>query len=151
MLQHAAKLYGGPIDVANLAITQGSYTDAVGLSFGTHAGGGAVDISVVARERFEILWDEIPPLLQALRTAGFAAWLREAGELSPTSAVHIHAIAIGDAEASADAEAQLTGEYGYFRGYNGLPPDFGGPALDKYGEPVICNWMRELGYADLRD
>ena len=151
MLQHADTLYGGRIDVANLAITQGSYTDEVGLSFGTHAGGGAVDISVIARERFTILWDEIPPLLHALRTAGFAAWLREAGELSPASAIHIHAIAIGDMEASGSAEAQLVGPYGYFLGYNGLPPEFGGPALDIYGDPILCNWMRELGYKDLTD
>jgi hypothetical protein len=55
----------------------------------------------------------------------------------------------GDAELSATRE-QLTGEYGYFNGYNGLPEDFGGPALDRHGGPVVCNWMRELGYANLR-
>jgi hypothetical protein len=109
-----------------------------------------VDISVIARDRWEVLYDEIPPLLEALRTAGFAAWLREYGELSEGSPIHIHAIAIGDAELSQAAQDQLTGEYGYFRGYNGLPPEYGGPALDRYGGPVVCEWMVEMGYQDLR-
>ncbi|MBN2500778.1 MAG: hypothetical protein JXB38_08380 [Anaerolineales bacterium] len=150
MLQHAAELYGGEIDVAGVAITQGSYVDAEPLSFGTHSGGGAVDLSVIARDRWEVLYDEISPLLEALRTAGFAAWLREYGELSEGSPIHIHAIAIGDAELSQTAQAQLTGEYGYFRGYNGLPPEYGGPALDRYGGPVVCKWMLDMGYADWR-
>jgi hypothetical protein len=150
MLQYAASLYGGVIDVADSAITQGSYTDEEPLSFGTHAGGGAVDISVVSSERWEILYDEIPPLLKALRIAGFAAWLREPSELMNGSSIHIHAIAIGDQDLTEAAEAQLTGEYGYFRGYNGLPPEYGGPALDRYGGPIICRWMLEMGYQDLR-
>jgi hypothetical protein len=148
MIQHAAELYGGVIDVAGVAITQGSYVDAEPLSFGTHSGGGAVDLSVIARDRWEVLYDEIPPLLEALRVAGFAAWLREYGELSEGSPIHIHAIAIGDAELSQAAQAQLTGEYGYFWGYNGLPPEYGGPALDRYGGPVICKWMLDIGYGD---
>ena len=65
--------------------------------------------------------DDIDPLLHALRTAGFAAWLREYGELYDGSPIHIHAIAIGDAELSSAAQEQLTGEAGYFRGDSGLP------------------------------
>ncbi|MDH5507660.1 MAG: hypothetical protein OEZ02_10600 [Anaerolineae bacterium] len=151
MLQHAASIYSGPIDIANTALTQGSYTSGEELSFGTHSGGGAVDLSVLARDRYEILWDEIPDVLLALRLAGFAAWLRQYGELSTGSPIHIHAVAIGDAELSAAARDQIIGPYGYFRGYNGLPPEFGGPSLDIYGEPILCNWMRQLGYQDLRN
>mgnify|MGYP001420493390 CR=1 FL=1 len=63
-------------------------------------------------------------------------------------APHIHAIAIGDRELSPAAQEQLMGAAGYFRGYNGLPVD---PSLpDEYGGPIICDWMLELGYADLR-
>jgi hypothetical protein len=47
MLLHAAELYGGEHDIAFKKITQGSYTSSEPLSFGTHSGGGAVDISVV--------------------------------------------------------------------------------------------------------
>lgn len=148
MLQHAALIYNGPIDITGTAITQGSYVNTEPLSFGTHDGGGAVDISVIDVTHWEILWDEIPPLILALRIAGFAAWLREFGELSPGSPIHIHAIAIGDKDLSPSAQQQLTGEYGYFRGYNGLPPEYGGPSLDHWGEIVVCKWMVDAGYID---
>jgi hypothetical protein len=148
MLENTATLYGGIIDVANHAITQGSYVSGEELSFGTHSGGGAVDLSVIDRAEWRILTDEIEPLVRALRAAGFAAWLREVDELAPGSPIHIHAIAIGDAELSPAAQEQLTGEYGYFNGYNGLPEDFGGPGPDRHGGPLVCNWMRELGYGE---
>lgn len=150
MLQHAAEMYAGVIDVAGLAITQGSYVDGEPLSFGTHSGGGAVDISVISRERWQVLYDEIPPLIEALRIAGFAAWLRDPGELAPGSPIHIHAVAIGDAELSPAAQDQLIGPYGYLRGYNGLPLEYGGPAPDPHGGPLVCWWMVEMGYRDLR-
>lgn len=150
MLQHAASLYHGPIDVAGYAITQGSYVDDEPLSFGTHAGGGAVDISLINPLRWQVLYDQVEPLLQALRIAGFAAWLRDYGELAPNSPVHIHAIAIGDPELSPSAAEQLTGPFGYFRGFNGLPQQDGIPVVDAYGGPVLCRWMQELGYRDLR-
>ena len=151
MLAHAQQLYGGELELTGHAITQGSYHDGVSASFGTHSGGGAVDLSVLRRDTYTVLWDDIEPLLRALRAAGFAAWLREFGELYTDSPIHIHAIAIGDRELSPAAQEQLTGESGYFRGYNGLPVDmYGGPSLDHYGGPVICQWMIELGYKDLR-
>jgi hypothetical protein len=150
MLEHAAQLYDGIIDIANHAITQGSYVSGEELSFGTHSGGGAVDLSVIDRTEWRILTDEIEPLIRALRAAGFAAWLRAVDELAPGSPIHVHAIAVGDAELSPAAQEQLTGEYGYFNGYNGLPEGFGGPGLDRQGGPMACNWMRALGYADLR-
>lgn len=151
MLAHAQQLYGGEIELTGYAITQGSYTDSLAASFGTHSGGGAVDISVLRAGTYTVLWDDIEPLLRALRAAGFAAWLRDYGELHPDSPIHIHAIAIGDREMSGAAQEQLTGEAGYFRGFNGLPvATYGGPTADRYGGPILCQWMIDLGYQDLR-
>jgi hypothetical protein len=150
MLTRAQELYGGELEINGHAITQGSYHDNGAASFGTHLGGGAVDLSVLQRGTYTVLWDDIEPLLRALRAAGFAAWLREYGELYADSPIHIHAIAIGDAELSVPAQDQLTGPAGYFRGYNGLPDSFGGPFPDRHGGPILCQWMIDLGYRDLR-
>ena len=81
MLAHAQELYGGEIELTGYAITQGSYHDNGSASFGTHLGGGAVDLSVMRKGTWTVLWDDMDPLLHALRVAGFAAWLREADEL----------------------------------------------------------------------
>jgi hypothetical protein len=151
MLAHAQELYGGELELTGDAITQGSYSNAVSASFGTHMGGGAVDLSVLQPGTYTVLWDDIDPLLNALRAAGFAAWLREYGELYADSPIHIHAIAIGDLELSAAAQEQLTGVAGYFRGFSGLPvPENGTPTPDRYGGPILCQWMIDLGYQDLR-
>ena len=151
MLAHAQELYGGELEITGYAITQGSYSDSVSASFGTHAGGGAVDLSVLRQGTYTVLWDDLEPLIRALRAAGFAAWVRDYGELYADSPIHIHAIAIGDLELSQAAQDQLTGPAGYFRGYSGLPVDlYGPPALDRYGGPIICQWMIDLGYQYLR-
>jgi hypothetical protein len=151
MLEHAQALYGGEIELTGYAVTQGSYSNGVTASFGTHSGGGAVDLSVMRRGTYTVLWDDVEPLLHALRVAGFAAWLREYGELYADSSIHIHAIAIGDRELSEAAQEQLNGEAGYFRGYSGLPVAmYGAPAPDRYGGPILCQWMIDLGYRDLR-
>lgn len=155
MLDHAQRLYdeaGGEVVNFRQSVTQGSYNPGgVSASFGTHDGGGAVDISVRSYLDWSVLTDEIPLMIDSLRVAGFAAWLRDTGELYADSPIHIHAIAIGDAELSEGARAQIDGEQGYLRGYNGLPEGYGGPALDNYGDPVICGWMREMGFEDLRE
>ena len=151
MLAHAQELYGGELEITGYAITQGNYHDNGSASFGTHLGGGAVDLSVLRHGTYTVLWDDVEPLLRALRAAGFAAWLREYGELYADSPIHIHAIAIGDKELSPAAMEQLTGPAGYFRGYSGLPVVQGGvPTPDRYGGPILCQWMIELGYQDLR-
>lgn len=146
MLTKAAQIYDGAIDITGHAITQGSYTDAVQESFHTHAGGGAVDISVMSPGTFDILYDEIEPLIHALRVAGFAAWFRDFNNVYEGSPVHIHAIAIGDRDLSLAAREQLAGPFGYFWGYDGLPQDDNIPQRDPYGGPVICDWMIEMGY-----
>jgi len=145
MLQQAAALYAGPADL--LRVTQGSYSAGESTSFGTHAGGGAVDISIRnPADPAEILWDETDAMVLALRQAGFAAWYRAPGDLGEGSPAHIHAIAVGDVELSPPAVEQLTGPGGYFRGLDGLPPEYGGPHPDLHGGPVVCPWMTELGY-----
>ena len=65
----------------------------------------------------------------------------------PNSPVHIHAIAIGDAELSQAAIDQLIGPNGYFRSFTGFP-DTQEP--DRHGGPVLCQWMIDMGYGDLR-
>jgi hypothetical protein len=153
MLDHANVLYdaqGGIIDF-HLALTQGSYNaGGVAASFGTHDGGGAVDLSVRDPGDWSVLDGEIEPMLRVLRVAGFAAWLRDTGELYPESPIHIHAIAVGDRELSEDARAQLEGRFGYLRGYNGLPQANGFPIPDRHGGPVLCQWMLDSGYRDMR-
>jgi hypothetical protein len=146
MLVYAAHLYQGSIDITGSAITQGSYTDAVSESFHTHAGGGAVDISVMALGTYDILYDEIDPLIHALRLAGFAAWFRDFNDLYEGSPVHIHAIAIGDRDLSLAAREQLAGPFGYFWGFNGLPQEDNIPHRDPHGGPIVCDWMIEMGY-----
>lgn len=146
MLSYAKTLYGGQIDITGDAITQGSYTNTVEASFGTHAGGGSVDLSVMAPGTYTILYDDIDPLIQALRLAGFAAWFRDFNELYDGSPVHIHAIAIGDRSLSLAAREQLAGPFGYFWGYNGLPTENKIPVRDPYGGPIVCDWMIALGY-----
>ncbi len=149
MLEYAAELYGGTIPITGAAIMQGSYNPGgVAASFGTHDGGGAVDLSVRnIPYSWDIKWEDIPKLIDALRLAGFAAWYRDEREnLVP----HIHAIAIGDAELSSAAAEQLTGRYGYFRGYDGFPRDNGIPLRPRYGTVIICQWMLDMGYQDLR-
>jgi len=149
MLEYAAELYHGKIDITQTAITQGSYHDNGAASFGTHLGGGAVDLAVIQLPEWKVLYDEIERLVRALRVAGFAAWFRDFDELYSGSPVHIHAIAIGDRQLSDAAIRQLTGREGYFAGYSGLLSD-GIPTPDRHGGPVLCDWMRKLGYADLR-
>ncbi len=150
MLQQAALLYGGEIDVAGRAIIQGSYSDNRLDSLGAHLDGGEVDISVNRPNTHDVLYTEIEPLIRALRTVGFAAWLRDYDEKGFGPGIHIHAIAIGDNDLSPAAQEHLTGPAGYLRGNDGLPVTSGDPGLDRHGGPLICHWMLEAGYADLR-
>lgn len=149
MLERAQQLYGGTIPFTGAGLTQGSYNPGVvAASFGTHDGGGAVDLTVRnIPYTWDIKWDDIPLMIDALRLAGFAAFFRDDREnLTP----HIHAIAIGDAELSPAAQLQLTGRYGYFRGFDGFPRPDGIPLTPRNGDLVICQWMLDSGYRDMR-
>ena len=149
MLTTAARLYHGRGNPLN--ITQGSYTSATAESFGTHAGGGVVDISVLTKAKPVTVMAvaEIIAMVKALRQAGFAAWLRMPGDMNVPTALHVHAVAIGDRELSPQARLQLDGPGGYFSGFDGIPPEWGGPKPDRYGGPLVCDWMRRLGYANV--
>ncbi len=110
MLQRAetyAKQMGVPMPVF---IVQGSYSNGVSASGGTHDGGGALDI----RSR-HLSVANVKKLVKALRMAGFAAWSRGYGKDSFDP--HIHAIAIGDRQLSGAARNQVAE---YFRGGDGL-------------------------------
>jgi hypothetical protein len=145
MLQQAAKIYQGKIQLAGSSLTQGSYHDEPG-GYGTHAGGGVVDISVMRPGTYTILYGDIPMVVHALRLAGFAAWLRLPDEVYDGSPIHVHAVAVGDRTLSPAALAQVMGPGGYFHGFTGNPAPGKKPAPDRYGGPVICDWMRAEGY-----
>ncbi len=153
MLDHAQEIYqaaGGGLDL-RLALTQGSYNaGGVAASFGTHDGGGALDLSVRSPLNWDVMFDEIEPMIRALRIAGFAAWLRDFDELYEGSPIHIHAIAVGDLELHEAARAQIDGRFGYLRGYNGLPTLTGVPILDRHGGTLICPWLVTQGWHDMR-
>jgi LysM repeat protein len=150
MLQQAAMLYGGEIDIAGRSIIKGSYSNNSVDGLGAHLGGGAVDISVTRPNSHYILYGDIEPLIRVLRTVGFAAWLREDEEEGSGSQIHIHAVAIGDIDLSPAAQEQITGPAGYLRGNNGFPITSADPGPDRHGGPLICHWMLEAGYTDMR-
>jgi hypothetical protein len=93
----------------SLTLTQGSYTSANPGSAGTHDGGGVVDISVSSLSTTQ-RWQTV----QALRTVGFAAWLRTPEQ---GFAYHIHAAAVSDPDMSRQARDQV---HDYYFGRNGL-------------------------------
>ncbi|MEP7287120.1 MAG: hypothetical protein ABI947_15305 [Chloroflexota bacterium] len=151
MLNHAQQLFNGTLNFTGIGITQGSYNPGgVTASFGTHDGGGAVDLSVIKLRTGQVMRSELPDAIRALRIAGFAAWVREPNDLYKGSPIHIHAIAIGDAELSPAARDQLTGTFGYFLGYDGLPNTQNIPGVDRHGGPILCQWMIAMGYRDMR-
>jgi peptidoglycan hydrolase-like protein with peptidoglycan-binding domain len=69
-----------------LDATKGSYTGPDSSSKATHAGGGAVDLSIRT-----LCGHRIGKVVKALRAVGFAAWFR-----NWTGNQHIHAVAISD-------------------------------------------------------
>lgn len=105
MILAAEKLLG-----YNVTLVQGSYNTGVSASAGTHDGGGAVDVTcrnLNAAQKGQVV--------NALRKVGFAAWHRLPSQ-GPWSE-HIHAIAMGDTEASRGAKNQMAD---YKAGRNGL-------------------------------
>jgi len=93
----------------SITLTQGSYNSSNPDSAGTHDGGGVVDISVSSLSTTQ-RWQTV----KALRTVGFAAWLR-----TPSDGFdyHIHANGISDPDMSRPARNQV---HDYYFGRNGL-------------------------------
>lgn len=102
---HAAEhLYG-----ARIRLSQGSYTNAVGASAGTHAGGGVVDLSVRGLSR-----SNINRLVRSCRRVGLWAWYRDhTSGFSP----HIHVVRVGCTDLAPIARQQIVAAR---KGYNGL-------------------------------
>lgn len=94
----------------SLVLSQGSYTSANPSSAGTHDGGGVVDISVTSMSTTQ-RWETV----RALRTVGFAAWLRNPSQGSWP--YHIHAVAVSDPDLAQAARNQV---HDHYFGRNGL-------------------------------
>jgi peptidoglycan hydrolase-like protein with peptidoglycan-binding domain len=90
MLRTAGHLVGGRGCV--LDATKGSYTGPDSSSQGTHAGGGAVDLSIRTR-----CGRTVKRIVRSLRRVGFAAWFR-----NWSGNQHIHAVAISDPDMSTE-------------------------------------------------
>ncbi|MGV3623202.1 MAG: hypothetical protein ACO1OB_20450, partial [Archangium sp.] len=119
---------------SKMVITQGSYSNGVSASAGTHDGGGALDISI--RGYSSANADKV---VKAMRMAGFAAWRRGVNDsFSP----HIHAIAIGDKRATQVAKNQVSE---YFRGGDGLVGSNKDIHLTSLGHNIgrpVPNWAK---------
>ncbi|GAA4692000.1 peptidoglycan-binding protein [Phytohabitans rumicis] len=94
----------------SIVLSQGSYTSTNPSSAGTHDGGGVVDISVTSLTTTQ-RWETV----RALRTVGFAAWLRNPSQGSWP--YHIHAAAVSDPDLASAARNQI---HDYYFGKNGL-------------------------------
>jgi hypothetical protein len=148
MLRLAMQIYGGSVDLTDTAIVSIDHPGKLPMP-DPHHDRGVLDISIKHPQTHRVLYEEIERVVRALRAAGFAAWLRDTDELYPGSEIHVHAVAIGDKELSRQALDQLLGKYGYFAGRKGYFDAAG--ALDPHGGPIICSWMREAGFGDLRE
>jgi hypothetical protein len=119
----------------DIVLSQGSYNaGGVDASAGTHDGGGAVDVSVSALSTTQ-RWETV----KALRTVGFAAWLRTPDQ-GPWP-YHIHAIAIGDTDLSIAARNQVAD---YYVGKNGLASHAADNTPDAYQVPFTW-WEKYSG------
>lgn len=116
-----------------IEITQGSYTTAVPDSALTHKGGGVADIrakNLSPAQRDAYVFE--------LRRVGFAAWLRGVHDNFDT--IHIHAVALRDAELSEGSEGAVPQVTEYLAGGDGLagnakdrgPRDFVGRTWEQY-------------------
>lgn len=117
----------------DVTVVQGSYNaGGVAASGGTHDGGGALDIHTRTLPK-----KTVDDLVKAFRMAGFAAWSRGRGHDSFDP--HIHAIAIGDRQASPVAQRQVQS---YFNGRDGLAGNAADPDRG-LGRP-IPKWARRF-------
>lgn len=119
----------GPND-DDWTIIKGSYKpdDASSPSSGTHAGGGALDISSFNHEQ----------RVRQLRACGFAAWFRVA--IPGLWEEHIHCELIGNVKASPSAKAQWKDYINYLSGLVGSAPDDTWHPFPKGGPPLVFRW-----------
>lgn len=135
MLQAADNLLPG----WNFSLTQGSYNPGgVGASAGTHDGGGVVDISVGGLSATQ-RWQQV----KALRTVGFAAWLRTPEQ---GFSYHIHAVAISDPDIWQKDGGHVARDQvcDYFIGKNGLASHAADNTPSAYRMPFTW-WERYKG------
>jgi hypothetical protein len=119
----------------DIVLSQGSYNPGgVDASAGTHDGGGCVDVSVSELSTTQ-RWQTV----KALRTVGFAAWLRSPDQ-GPWP-YHIHAVAVGDTDLSTAARDQVAD---YYVGKNGLASHAADNTPDAYRSPFTW-WEKYKG------
>lgn len=122
-----------------IRLSQGSYNPGgVSASAGTHDGGGVVDISVsglTSTQRWQ--------LVRALRTVGFAAWLRTPAQ---GFSYHIHAVAIGDPDIWQKDGGHIARDQvcDYYIGRNGLASHAADNTPSSYRVPFTW-WERYRG------
>lgn len=129
-----------------ISVTQGSYcvlekSGCAKASAGTHDGGGSIDIKASSLSTTQ-RWKTV----QALRSVGFAAWLRVPSQCGGCWSTHIHAVAIGDTDmwqknlkyTNRDQVAD------YFVGRNGLSNHKGDDTPATYRVP-FTTWERFAG------
>jgi hypothetical protein len=109
MLREVDKLVGPDIAIRP---TQGSYSTSVGASAGTHAGGGAVDLSVGGAGLTAF---QVQLVVFLMRRVGFACWHRAPSEGNWAS--HIHAINKTAPDLSPAAKSQVAA---FKKGLSGL-------------------------------
>jgi peptidoglycan hydrolase-like protein with peptidoglycan-binding domain len=117
----------------SITLSQGSYTSSNPASAGTHDGGGVVDISVSSLSTTQ-RWQTV----KALRTVGFAAWLRNPSQ--GDWPYHIHAAAVSDPDLSTQARNQI---HDYYFGRNGLANHAADDTPSSYRMPFT--WWEKYG------
>ncbi len=123
----------------NFRLNQGSYNPGgVSASAGTHDGGGVVDVSVAGLSSTQ-MWQEV----KALRTVGFAAWLRTP---SQGFSYHIHAVAIADPDVWQKDGGHVARDQvcDYYIGRNGLASHSADNTPSSYRVPFTW-WERYRG------
>ncbi|HEY5820779.1 MAG TPA: peptidoglycan-binding domain-containing protein [Propionibacteriaceae bacterium] len=128
-----------------ITVTQGSYcvlekSGCAKASAGTHDGGGSIDINASSLTKTQ-RWETV----RALRSVGFAAWLRVPSQCGGCWPTHIHAVAIGDTDMW-----QKNGKYtnrdqvaDYYVGRNGLSTHKADDTPVAYRVPFIT-WEQYL-------
>lgn len=120
MLLEAERLCG-----LTFAVDQGSYSPGTDpTSAGTHDGGGTADLDADALTRAQRT-----SALVALRSVGFAAWLRTPAQ-HPAWPYHLHVVAGNDTDLSRPAQQQIGQYYLGRNGLSGHGPD-DGPQVEK--------------------